>query len=101
MGICCSTCLICCTMRTNFWKRWPVVPAAPDGFARIPEKSGQGGPPVIKMVIGTLGSRWSSKVSINFSMSKSLTSPICIGWKCSSRTVMHSMSVSQLTVNAR
>ena len=90
MGNCCSTCLICCMMSTNRWKRCPVAPGAPAGLDLMLEKSGQGGPPVIKSLIGTSGSRLSNSVSTRFSMSKLSTSPVRMGAKCASSTDMHS-----------
>ena len=99
MGSCCNTCLIWCMMPTNSWNRCPVVPDVPDGLDRILEKSGQGGLPVISKVMGTSGSRLSDNVSTRFSMLKLFTSPMCVGLKCSSKTEMHSWSVSQLMVS--
>ena len=98
MGNCCNTCLIWYMISTNCLKRCPVVPDVPAGLDLILEKSGHGGPPVISSVTGTSGSRLSNNVSTRFSMLKMFTSPMCIGLKCSSKTEMHSWSVSQLMV---
>ena len=57
------------------------------------------GPPVMTGMMGTLGPRFSSSVSRSSSVLKVVTSPMCLGGKCSSRSLMHSLSVSQLRVS--
>ena len=57
------------------------------------------GPPVMTGMMGTLGPRFSSSVSRSSSVLKVVTSPMCLGGKCSSRSLTHSLSVSQLRVS--
>ena len=84
---------------TVCWNRWPIEPADPFGWCLMEEKSGHGGPPVAMTMIGLSWSTLSMMASTKVSILKVVMSPMCIGVKCSSRTAMHSASISQLMVS--
>ena len=84
---------------TVCWNRWPVEPAEPFGWRLMEEKSGHGGPPVAMTMIGLSWSTLSMIASTKVSILKLVMSPMCIGAKRSSRTAMHSVSISQLMVS--